>query len=367
MNVPLSPVRLDDDVEESVLAVLRSGQLAQGRMVERLEQEFARLCGVQHAVAVANGTLALSVALEALGIGPGDEVITSPFTFIATLNAILERGATARFADIDASTFNIDPDAIADAINARSAAVVPVHLYGLPADLERIAPLAERKGLALVEDAAQAHGATVGDRAVGSFGTGCFSLYATKNVTSGEGGIVTTNDDDTADDLRLLRNLGMRSRYEYERVGHNYRLSEVHAAIALPQLRRLADANARRRANAARLDEGLADLPGLVTPCIPPGRTHAFHQYTVRVTGEARIDRDTLRARLTARGIGSGVYYPHAVFDHECYRSHPGVVAPDAPEARRAAREVLSLPVHPSLSATDLEAVIQAVRAELAP
>jgi dTDP-4-amino-4,6-dideoxygalactose transaminase len=365
MKVPLSPVQLDEEVERSVLEVLRSGRLSQGHTVEQLEHEFAALCGVGHAIAVANGTVALSVALEALGIGPGDEVITSPFTFVATLNAILERGATARFADIDATTFNVDPDAVADAVNERTAAVLPVHLYGLPADLERITPLTARHGIALVEDAAQAHGATVGDRAVGSFGTGCFSLYATKNVTSGEGGLVTTNDDALADALRLLRNLGMRDRYHYECAGHNYRLSEVHAAIALPQLRRLATANEQRRANARRLHEGLDGVPGLVTPSTPPGVTHVFHQYTVRITGDARTDRDELSARLAARGIGSGVYYPRVVFDYDCYRSHPGVVAAEMPEAARAAREVLSLPVHPAMSAADVDAVIEAVRAEL--
>jgi len=222
--------------------------------VARLEREFAAMCGVAHAVAVTNGTVALSAALQALGLGPCDEVVTTPFTFVATLNAILECGATARFADIDPSTFDIDPDAVASAITAKTRAVMPVHLYGQPADLDRIGPLASQCGATIVEDAAQAHGATIGDRVVGSFGIGCFSLYATKNLTSGEGGMITTDDATLADRLRMLRNEGMRERYQYETAGHNYRLTDVLAAIALPQLAHLSEWNEQRRANAVRLD-----------------------------------------------------------------------------------------------------------------
>ena len=356
---------MDAEAEQLVLDVLRSGRIAQGPMVARLEAGFAALCGVDHAIAVTNGTVALVAALQALGIGPGDEVVTSPFTFAATLNAILECGAVARFADIDPRTFTVDPAAVADAITARTRVLMPVHLYGQAADMARIASLAAERGLALVEDAAQAHGATIGGRAVGSFGLGSFSLYATKNVTSGEGGMLTTDDSLLADSLRVLRNEGMRDRYRYERIGHNYRLTDVQAAIAIPQLVHLAESNERRRINAAQLDRGLAGLPGLVTPIVAPGNTHVFHQYTVRVTRDARLDRDELARRLAENGVETGVYYPRVVHDYECYRSHPGVVITPVPVAARAAREVLSLPVHPRLSATDVDRVVDVIRRAL--
>ena len=359
--IRLSPVALGSEEEQLVLEVLRSGQLAQGPMVERLEDAFRDVCGVGEAVAVSNGTIALVAALQALGIGPGDEVVTSPFTFAASLNAILEVGAMARFADIG-DDFTLDPAAVEAALGPRTVAIMPVHLYGLPARMEQISSIAERRGLAIIEDAAQAHGARFAGRAVGSFGAGCFSLYATKNVTSGEGGVITTNATELADRLRLLRNQGMRERYQYEVPGHNYRMTELQAAVAVPQLDRLPASNERRRRNAARLSEGLRDVAGLMTPREDPQRTHVFHQYTVRVTEEAQWDRDRLSTELARLGVETGVYYPRAVYDYDCYRSHPGVRIETMPEAEAAAGEVLSLPVHPGLSDRDLHRIVDAVR-----
>jgi dTDP-4-amino-4,6-dideoxygalactose transaminase len=313
-------------------------------------------------VAVANGTVALVAALRVLGVGPGDEVVTSAFTFVATLNAILECGAQARFADIDAHTFNVDPQSLEEMCTERTRVVMPVHLYGQPADMAAVTKIAERYGSTVVEDAAQAHGAQINGRGVGGFGVGTFSFYATKNITTGEGGMVTTNSDDIADRLRLLRNHGMRARYQYESVGTNLRLTDVQAAIALPQLARLDAAIERRQANAARLTAGLADLAGLVTPTVVPGCRHVFHQYTIRVTGEAPLDRNALAAQLASRGVQSGIYYPRVVFDYDCYREHPNVVASDVPRARAAASQVLSLPVHPGLSDADVDQVVEAVR-----
>jgi len=217
----------------------------------------------------------------------------------------------------------------------------------------------------VVEDAAQAHGASVNGRVVGSYGIGCFSMYATKNVSSGEGGMITTDDEQVADTLRVLRNEGMRARYEYERIGYNYRLTDVQAAIALPQLDNLFETNARRRHNAAVLDRGLAGIDGLVTPVVGTGREHVYHQYTVRVTSEGPIDRDALAAALAARGIESAVFYPRVVYDYEALRTHPGVVAAHVPEARRASREVLSLPVHPGLTSSEIDRIIEGVRMSL--
>jgi perosamine synthetase len=238
LPIPITRVRLGEEEERLVLEVLRSGQLAQGPMVERLEHDFARLCGARHAIAVSSGTTALVAALQALGVGPGDEVVTSPFTFAATLNAILETGATARFADIEPTTFTVDPASVRRRLSPRTRVVMPVHLYGQPADMDRLVAIAADHGSAIVEDAAQAHGATVRGRAVGTFGIGCFSLYATKNVTTGEGGIVTTDDDELAASIRVLRNQGMRTRYSYDVVGHNYRLTDLQAAVGIPQLAR---------------------------------------------------------------------------------------------------------------------------------
>ncbi len=363
--IPISAVVLGADEERLVIEVLRSGQLAQGPMVERLEREFAAYCGTRHAVAVANGTVALVAAMRALGVGPGDEVVTSAFTFVATLNAILECGARARFADIDRASFNVDPVSLADVCTDSTRVVMPVHLYGQAADMAAVTAVADQHGAAIIEDAAQAHGAAIGKCRVGGAGLGTFSFYATKNLTTGEGGIVTTNDDDLADRLRLLRNHGMRARYEYEFAGTNFRLTDVQAAIALPQLARLDATIEQRQANAARLTAGLAGIPGLVTPVVTPGYRHVFHQYTVRVTGEAALDRDALAAQLASRGVQSGIYYPRVVFDYDCYLAHPNVVASDVPVARAVAREVLSLPVHTSLAAADLDHIVDAVRASL--
>ncbi len=360
-EISVTSVDLGDEEEALVLEVLRSGQLAQGPMVERLEEGFRAVTGTRHAIAVSSGTTALSVALEALGIGPGDEVVTSPFTFIATLNAILETGATATFVDIG-DDFTISAEDLGKAIGDATRAVMPVHLYGLPADVGAIGELASARGVALVEDAAQALGATDRGRAVGSFGVGCFSLYATKNLTSGEGGVVTCDDDALADRIRLLRNQGMRARYQYEIPGHNYRLTDLQAAVAIPQLGRLRAIVEQRARNAAALSAGLKGVPGLVLPEVPADRTHAWHQYTVRVTSEAPLGRDEVAAELAERGIGTGVYYPRIVTDHECYRDHPQVRVADVPNARAAADEVLSLPVHPRLLAEDVDAVVGAVR-----
>jgi perosamine synthetase len=347
-----------------VLEVLRSGRLAQGVKVEQFEGLFAEAHGADFAVAVNNGTTALVAAMLALELEPGDEVITSPFSFVATLNSILEAGVTTRFADI-ADDFCLDPASVEDLIGPRTKAILPVHLYGLPADMDPLSEIAQRRGLAVIEDAAQAHGARVGDRPIGTYGMACFSLYATKNITSGEGGIITTNDAGKADLLRVLRNQGMRARYEYVVAGHNYRMTELQAAIAIPQLRRLDEINQRRRDNAARLSEGLSGIPGLGLPIEPAGRTHVYHQYTVRLGRGAVCDRDQLAKRLATAGVGSGIYYPKLMHDYDCYRDHPLVGRDATPRAAAIATEVLSLPVHQHLSDEDLDAVVEAVKAAL--
>jgi len=360
--ISVTSVAIGAAEEQLVLEVLRSGHLVQGPMVERLEAGFRALCNVEHAVAVSSGTVALIGALEALGIGAGDEVVTSPFTFAATLNAIIEVGATARFADIDPHDFTVDVSSVEAVVGPRTRALLPVHLYGQPAAMDRIVPIAQARGLSVVEDAAQAHGATIDGRVVGSFGVGCFSLYGTKNITTGEGGIVTTDDPDVAERLRISRNQGMRARYDYVMPGHNWRLTDVQAAIGIPQLEQLGATTSLRQRNAARLSSGLDGVTGIVTPMVASGRSHVFHQYTVRVTPEAGLDRDALAAGLAELGIGSGVYYPRLVHDYDCYRQHPRVVADDTPVAARLAGEVLSLPVHPRLTIDDVDRIVDGIR-----
>lgn len=360
--IRVTEVRLDEAVEPLVLDVLRSGRLAQGPMVARFEQAFGRISGTRHAVAVNNGTTALVAALQSVGVGPGDEVVTSPFTFVATINAALECGARVRFADIRPDDYTLDPAAVAEVMSPATRVVMPVHLYGHPADMVAFDALTARTGVALVEDAAQAHGASVEGRPVGSFGVGCFSFYATKNLTTGEGGMVTTDDDAVADRLALLRNQGMRERYVYEIAGHNYRMTELQAAVGLGEIAQLERRTERRRSNAAVLNEMLSDIDGLRTPVEQPGCRHVYHQYTVRIGEDARCGRDAFVAALAAEGIEAGVYYPRAVYDYESYRDSPAVEAGPFPEAEHAARQVASLPVHPWLSDDDLDRIGAVVR-----
>lgn len=360
--IPVSAVRLGSDVEELVLQVIRSGMIAQGPMVERLENEFADMIGVRHVVAVNNGTTALIAALAALDLHPGDEVITSPFTFVATLNAILAAGATARFADIDPSDFNVSADSLAERVTNRTKVLLPVHLYGQCADMPSISDLATQLGLQLVEDAAQAHGAAVDGRSAGAWGIGCFSLYGTKNLTSGEGGLISTDDDSIADYLRVLRNQGMRQRYQYEMAGNNYRMTDLQAAVCVPQLTTYDDVVTARQRNAARLNEGLADVPGLVLPTELAGRRHVWHQYTVLVGPAFGSTRDELIASLGEAAVGCGVYYPKLVFDYDCYRSDPGVIVDAVPIAADIASRCVSLPVHQHLTDAQVDRVIDVVR-----
>ncbi len=363
--IPISVVKNSQEAEELVLQVLRSGMLTQGTMVQRFETLCCEMSGARHAIAVNNGTTALVVALEALQLRPGDEVVTSAFTFVATLNAILESGATARFADIDADDFNIIPAEVASKITERTRVLMPVHLFGQPCDLAALANTAQQHDLAIIEDAAQAHGAIVAGQPVGTtIGQATFSFYTTKNLQSGEGGVVTTDDDALAARLRLLRNHGMKARYQYELPGHNYRLTELAAAVAIPQFAQLASIIAARAANAAYLTQHLAGLEGVVTPITRPDRTSAWHQYTLRITPDCATTRDEVVRQLNEAGIGAGVYYPRAVYDYDCYRHHPRVVIDGGhPIAAKVATEVVSLPVHQHLTEPEREQIVAAVRA----
>ena len=345
---------IGEEEKQAVMEVLDSGIIAQGPRVKAFEQAFAEMCGVKHAVATSSGTTALHVALLCHQIGPGDEVITTPFTFIASANSILYTGARPVFVDIDPLTFNIDPNLIEPAITPRTKAVMPVHLFGLAADMHTIMEIAKRHSLHVIEDACQAHGASINGRQVGSFGTGTFSLYPTKNITSAEGGMITTNDDKIAQEARVFRQHGMRRRYFHDELGYNFRMTDVHAAIGLAQLQKLKRFNQRRVGNARYLT---ANLEGVITPTSPDGYEHVFHQYTIRVPDGRR---DALIQYLEDHGVGSGVYYPVPIHKQAYYAKRLGYDQ-QLPEAERAAEEVLSLPVHPALTKADLEKIVSTV------
>jgi perosamine synthetase len=353
--IPIARPDLGPEELQAVTEVLASGMLAQGRKVAELEDRWAEFVGVKHAIAMANGTLALMSIFSGIGLEPGDEVITVSHTFAATANAILYTGATPVFIDIEPDTYLIDAKKIEAAITPRTRAICPVHLFGLVADMDMIRAIADRHGLIVVEDACQAHGATFRGRKAGSFGHGAFSLYATKNMTTAEGGFVTTNDDRLADWLRVYRNQGMRARYEFEMLGFNFRLTDLAAAIGLAQFDKLPRNTARRQAIAARYDEAFADLPvGL--PVTPDGRDHVFHQYTVDVGGA----RDAILAELREAGVGADVYYPIPVHRQE-YIMERGLHA-DLPVTDAAAERTLALPMFPGLSEDEQRQVIEALR-----
>jgi len=352
--IPLSKPFIGEAEKAAVLEVLESGMLVQGPRVAKLEERFAQVCEVKHAVAVSSGTAALHLALLAHGLGPGDEVITSPFTFVASVNSILLTGARPVFVDIDEETFNLNSALVERALTPQTRAILPVHLYGYMCDMEALQAIADKHGLTIVEDACQAIGATYRGQAAGSFGTGAFSLYATKNVMAGEGGMITTNDDTIAEQCRLLRNHGMKRRYYHEQLGYNLRLSDLHAALGLAQMDRLAGFTEARRANAAYLNAGIESV---VTPKVKEGYGHVWHQYTVRVDGGR--DRDGAVRQLNDAGIGTGIFYPVPAHQQEYLRQKLGPMS--LPVAERLAREVISLPVHPQLTRADLEHIVAEV------
>lgn len=348
---PAKPI-IGDEEREAVDRVLRSGMIAQGPEVKAFEEEFSAHFKLGRAcVAVNSGTSGLHLGLLACGIGPGDEVIVPSFTFAATANSVALTGATPVFADIAADDFTLDPASVEACVTERTRAIMPVHLYGHPAKMAELRKIADKHGLMLFEDAAQAHGAALNGTPVGAFGAfGMFSLYPTKNMTSGEGGMVSAANDEVERNLRLYRNQGMLQQYHNEVVGLNNRMTDIHAAIGRVQLTKVGAWTTQRQENAAFLS---ANLEGVITPPTLPGAVHVFHQYTVRVED----DRDGMAAALKEQyNVGSGMFYP--VPNH---RLTPFQSLVDLPETERAAKECLSLPVHPSLNRGHLERVVEAV------
>ncbi len=350
--IPVARPEIGKAERDAVMRILESGMLAQGSEVEAFEAEFSReATESRQCLAVNSGTSSLHLSLVGLGIGPGDEVIVPSFTFAATVNSVAFTGATPVFVDIDPATFTMKPDAVEAAISQRTRAIIPVHLYGHPADMTSLVHIQEQHGIWLVEDAAQAHLATWEGRLVGSWGdAGAFSFYPTKNMTSGEGGMVVTAHEPLARKVRLLRNQGQERRYENEIVGLNNRMTDVHAAIGRVQLAALGVRTAKRKANALFYD---SHLEGVIKPCVDSRASHVYHQYTLRISG---MDRDGFASALADRGVGTGVYYPIPVHELPAYRSEVSL-----PETQCVARDVLSIPVYPTLSTAERDHIVEVV------
>ena len=356
--IPIAKPLIGKEEKDAVQAVMDSGVIAQGPRVKEFEEKFAKYVGAEYAVATSSGTTALHIALLANGVGPGDEVITTAFTFIASANVILFCGAKPVFADIG-EDYNINPEGIAQKITPKTKAMLPVHLYGQPADMRAIMDLAQEHGIKVVEDACQSHGAEYRRKRVGSFSTGCFSFYPTKNMTTSEGGIVTTIHKDVFDRCNLLRAHGMPVRYHHDSLGFNFRLTDIAAAIGLEQLKKLEGFNEARIRNAKLLTKGLSEIEGIVTPRIYPERRHVFHQYTIRLHGFP-LTRDDVIKKLNEAQVGSMVYYPIPVHKQKLYRD---LGYRDAiPVTEQFSAEVLSLPVHPSVTESDVDRIVSAFR-----
>ncbi|MCQ8893248.1 MAG: DegT/DnrJ/EryC1/StrS family aminotransferase [Methanolinea sp.] len=357
--IPIGKPCLSGEEEEAVIRVLRSGMLAQGPETGAFERDFGRYCGTDHAVAVSSGTAALHATLHALGIGEGHEVIVPSFTFFATASAVCMCGARPRFGDIDPDTFNLSTGSVQELLSSRTRAVIGVHLFGQPCDATPLREICADEGIFFIEDAAQAHGAEYHGKKVGGLGTAaCFSFYPTKNMTTGEGGMVTTNDPDLARRIRVFSNHGQEEKYLHTSVGYNYRMTDIAAAIGREQLKKLDGFNRRRQETAGYYDSHLP-REGIVCPYASPGVVHVYHQYVIRVTGESRFTRDELAQYLRDRGIGTAVHYPVPLHRQPAFVA----LARDArcPVAEECAATVLSLPVHPGVTDTERDRVCRAI------
>ncbi|WP_371381176.1 DegT/DnrJ/EryC1/StrS family aminotransferase [Sporomusa aerivorans] len=355
--IPHVKLQLGKEEEDRVIEVLRSGMLAAGSYVQEFEDEFKRYHGSGYGVATSSGTTALHVILEAMGIGAGDKVITTPFSFIATSNAILYTGATPVFADIDPVTYNLSPAALDNAVkdHPEAKAVIVVHLFGLPADMDEILAIANKNNLIVIEDCAQAHGAIYRNKKVGILGkASAFSFYPSKNITSGEGGMVLTDDPMIAEKVRILVNQGQRRRYYHEMVGYNYRMTNIHAAIGLEQLKKLDIYNQKRIENAKFYDDHIVNQ-GIQKPVLPPDRKHVYHQYTLKVD-----NRSALTACLDANGIGYGIHYPLIMPAQPAYKNI-ATCAGAWPVAEDLADCCVSIPVHPALSRNELTTIVEVI------
>ena len=361
--IPIAKPKISNEEIQAVTDVLKSGMLSQGKIVEKLEQEFASYLGVNYAIATNSGTSALHTALATLGIGKDDEVITTDFSFLASASCILMQQAQPVFCDIDPDTCNIAADSIEDKITKKTKAILPVHLYGQSCDMSAINKIAYEHDLFVVEDACQAHGAEYKGKKVGSIGdVGVFSFYPTKNMTTGEGGIVTTDDEKIAERARMFRSHGQSKQYVHEFLGFNYRMTNIAAAIGLAQLEHLDEWNKRRQENAAFLLDSLRDVEGITCPSVDPKGVHVFHQFTIRIEDEFPLSRDGLCNHLKEKGVGFGIHYPTPIHKQPLFEKLGYTDdTVDCPIAAEMSKRVLSLPVHPQLTADDLRFIVQTI------
>lgn len=362
--ISISKPVIEEEEIQAVLEVMKSGMIAQGPKTAELEKKFASYCGAKYAAAFSSGTAAIHAGLNALGIREGDEVITTPFTFVATANPIIMQNARVVFADISAEDFNINPESVKDKITDKTRAVIPVDLYGQVYDYAAIKKIAENNNLKILEDACQAVGAEHGEEKAGKFGdVSAFSLYATKNMMSGEGGLIVTDDEEILEKCKRFRHHGQseKTRYEYWELGYNYRMTDICASIALEQLKKIDDFNNKRISNAEKLKKGLNGVKGLILPSVKENNKHVFHQFTIRITGDFRSSRDELMNYLKENEIGCGVYYPKPLHLHPAFQKM-GYKKGDFPVSEMMADEVLSLPVHPSLKEEEIELIINKIR-----
>ena len=347
--IPIASPQIGLEEREAVDRVLQSGIIAQGPEVAKFEEEFAKMCGVKYAVATSNGTTAGHLVMIASGIGPGDEVITTPFTFFATASVIIMAGAKPVFVDVEENGFCLDPNQVESAITEKTKAIQPVHLYGELADMPSLVEISDKNNLVLIEDSAQAHSADSWEGKAGSFGNaGWFSFYPTKNMTTSEGGIITTNSEELSSYCKVLRTHGMTAQYQHTEFGYNYRMTDISAAIGRVQLTKLDKFNSRRREIADKYNTSLSKYVK-----IPENRRgHVFHQYTILCN-----QRDELKEYLSQQGVGSGIYYPTLLYNYAPMSEFEA----DCPNAKRLTELSLSLPVHPGLSDSDVSKVIDSV------
>ncbi len=362
-RIPIAKPLIQKEEIAAVVRVLRSGNLAPGHLVADFEKAFAKYCGVGYAVAVSSGTAALHLALWSMGIGKEDEVITTPFTYVAGVNTIHMTGAKVVFCDIDPNTYNLDPKKIEEKITKHTKAILVVDLYGLPYNVPEINALAKKYNVLVIEDAAQTHGASWRKKKTGSLGDiGCFSLYPTKNMMAGGGGVLTTNSKTVYEKLLRLRNNGhLHDSYVYTTFGLNYEINEITAALAMAQLKKLDRLNAKRRHHAKKLTKALEGIEGIVLPSSPAAYTHAYHQYTLRITKKARITRDVFIQKMHDKGIDCRVYYPLPLHLY-AHISEMGYKKRDFPAAEHASQEVVSIPIHPSVTHAQLAYICTTMR-----
>lgn len=362
--IPIAKPQIEAEEIQNVTEVLHSGILAQGKVVEEFEQNFADYCGVKYAIATNSGTSALHTALAALNLGKNDEVLTTDFSFIASATCILMQGAKPIFCDIDPNTYNISAELLEDKITKNTKAILPVHLYGQSCEMDLINKIAKENDLFVVEDACQAHGAKYKGQKAGALGdVACFSLYPTKNMTTGEGGILTTNNEAIAERAKLVRSHGQSKRYLHESLGYNYRMTNIAAAIGLAQLKKLDHYNSKRKENASFLTSNFEKIQGITPPYVSSSVEHVFHQYTIRIEDEFPISRDEFTNHLKDRGVGFGIHYPLPIHKQPLFQklgyNDKNV---NCPVSSEMTKKVLSLPVHPGLTRDDLERIVESMQ-----